>query len=87
MRTATGNAVLRAYSAAMKHITSDAAIGATETSAGFVIPGGGRRGQRVGYQVFVKVHRFSECLLTHQPESGGLICNARTAPRRERKPK
>lgn len=74
MKTATGNALLRAYSKAAKNLTSDEAMSASAVSAGFIIPNGQKRGKRKGFQVFVKVCRYNEELLEKKPMSGGLTC-------------
>lgn len=71
---ATGNALLRAYSKAAKHLQADRRLTATKTSAGFIIPVGQKRGKRTGYQVFVQVCRYSDELLKEQPMTGGLLC-------------
>jgi hypothetical protein len=72
MTTATGNAVLRAYSKAVKKLDKDPLLLANLASAGFIIPNGQKRGQRKGYQVFVWVTRYSDELLKKKPLSGGL---------------
>ena len=74
MKTATGNELIWAYSKAVKRITKDEAMTSSETSAGFIIPNGQKRGQRTGFQVFVKVCRYSEALLKRKPVTGGLLC-------------
>jgi hypothetical protein len=74
MKQATGNALLRAYSKAAKNLKRDATITSTETSAGFIIPIDQKRGHRTGYQVFVKMCRYSEELLKRKPITGGLLC-------------
>jgi hypothetical protein len=71
---ATGNQVLRAYNRAAKSVAKDQAMSSTAVSAGYIIiPNGQRRGQREGYQVFVKLVKFSEMKLKLDPESGGLM--------------
>jgi len=72
MKTATGNAVLRAYALAVKNVESDVRITSSSVSAGFIIPSGQKRGQRKGLQVFVSVSRYSDKLLAEMPETGGL---------------
>lgn len=74
MKTATGNALLRAYSKAVRNLQRDEAMTASATSAGFIIPNGQKRGQRTGFQVFVKVCRYSEELLKRKNSTGGLVC-------------
>lgn len=74
MKTATGNALLRAYSKAVKNLQRDGKITASATSAGFIIPDGQKRGKRIGFQVFVNVCRFSDDLLRRKPYTGGLLC-------------
>jgi hypothetical protein len=78
MKTATGNALLRAYSKAAQNLQRDEAMTASATSAGFIIPNGQKRGQRTGFQVFVKVCRYSEELLKRKPDTGGLLCEDAT---------
>lgn len=76
--TATGNAVLRAYSRAVKTLQDNEYLVSASRTAGFVIPNGQKKGQREGYQVFVQVCKFSEKLLKTQPLSGGLLFYKRT---------
>lgn len=73
MKTAIGDAVLKAYSQAVKKLEKDDKMTALSVSAGFIIPNGQKRGKAVGYQVFVKVHRFSQLKLKSNPVSGGLL--------------
>lgn len=73
MKTATDDAVLKAYSQAVKKLENDNRLTATEVSAGFIIPNGQKRGKKTGFQVFVKVHRFSEELLKKDKTTGGLL--------------
>jgi hypothetical protein len=70
LKTATGNSVLRAYSKAVKNLTTDRKMIGSEVSAGFIIPEG-----HTGYQVFVKVVRFCKELLKKHPDTGGIIAN------------
>lgn len=72
---ATGAAVHRAYSKSAKRIMNEPKTKSAETSAGFIIPDGQPKGPKKGYQVFVKVARFSEALLNSRPGTGGLIEN------------
>jgi hypothetical protein len=74
---ATGNKVLRAYNQAIKKLTADDALWATEVSAGFIIPPGQKRGHRKGYQVFLKVCRYDDELVATKPLTGGLLTNNR----------
>jgi len=76
MKTATGNALLRAYSKAAKKLQRDEALTACAVSAGIIIPNGQKRGSRNGFQVFVKVCRYSEQLLKKKPTTGGLLCES-----------
>lgn len=71
MKTATGNSLLRAYNRSAKRI-KDADLTSAATSAGFIIPDGQKRGQREGFQVFVKLIRYSDKKLKKNFESGGL---------------
>ena len=79
---ATGNAILRAYNKAAKTAAwpdkDDVSTIASSVSAGFIMPKGAPKG--VGFQVFVKVARFSETLLQECPESGGLLDYRRYRP-------
>jgi hypothetical protein len=61
-----------AYSLAKKSLAKNSLI-ASSCSAGTVLPAG-ERGTREGFQVFVKVAKFSEKLLKEQPLTGGLLC-------------
>ena len=74
MKTANGDNVLKAYAKAVKNIESDTMAAACSVTAGMLIPPGQKRGKRVGYQVFVKVSRYSDELLAKDPTSGGLMC-------------
>jgi len=78
-RQATGNSLLRAYNRAVKGIEEEKNFMACERDAGFIMPKGWPKGH--GYQVFVKVCRFSQVLLDNDQESGGLLVNAK--PRRK----
>lgn len=71
MKTATGNSVIKAYSRAVKNAEKDG-LTSSATCAGFIIPNGQKRGQKSGYQVFVKVIRYSDALLKKKPMTGGL---------------
>jgi hypothetical protein len=77
MKTATGNAVIRAYSKAAKRLLADSGLTATSESAGFIIPDGQKCREKTGIQVFVKVCRYSDRLLREQPMTGGLLCEIR----------
>lgn len=68
----TGNAVLRAYSRALKRLMEDDKMTASAVSAGMLFGPGQAKGAREGYQVFVKVIRYSDAKLARNPESGGL---------------
>lgn len=67
--TATGNAVLRAYNKATKIVIKERLL-ATSQSGGFIMPKGWPKGE--GYQVFVRIVRFSEGHLKAEPLTGGL---------------
>lgn len=73
MRTATKESVSRAFAKSLKRILKEDNLIATSADAGFVIPKGQKRGQRNGYQVFVKVARYSDQLLKSKPLTGGLL--------------
>lgn len=73
MKTATGDSVLRAYSKAVKNLTTYRKMLGSEVSAGFIIPDSGR----AGYQVSVKVSRFCKELLKKHPDTGGLVMNSK----------
>ena len=72
-KTATGNNLLKAYSKAVKKLQKDKSMTACLVSAGFIIPDGQKKGKEKGFQVFVKVHRYSEELFKRKPITGGLI--------------
>lgn len=73
---ATGDAVLRAYNRAAKRIMKDDdTMCAVSTDAGFIIPDGQKGKPKEGYQVFVKIARYSEKLLKARPCTGGLLEN------------
>ena len=69
--------ILKAYARATKRMDGAPYLSATQTSAGFVFPQGQKRGHRKGYQVFVKVCRYSDELLASKPDTGGLSCENR----------
>lgn len=69
---ASGNALLRAYARAVKKLQDDPDMVACATSAGFIIPDG----EQDGFQVFVKVAKYSKALLKKSPDTGGLLENA-----------
>lgn len=71
MTIATGNAVLRAFNKCAKRIC-DEGLTSTTTSAGFIIPAGQKRGHKSGWQVFVKMIRYSDAKLKRNRNSGGL---------------
>lgn len=75
LREVTGTGILRAASLALRNIEKDDHMTATEMDAGFILPDQQKAGRRLGYQVFVKVARFSEELLDADPVSGGLLAN------------
>lgn len=77
MKTATGNAVLRAYDKSVARLERDPKMTAAMTNAGFIIPNGQKRGDRTGYQVFVKIYRYSDELLKKKPLTGGLLAENR----------
>lgn len=60
--------LLQAYYDAMDAISGDTHITASSRSAGFRM-----MGERNGYQVFVKVCKFSQDLLDKDKLSGGLV--------------
>lgn len=71
-RMATGNSLLRAYSRAVRVIKQEGdGLLATSQDAGFIMPNGNPKGE--GYQVFVRVVRFSEDKLLRDISSGGLL--------------
>lgn len=72
-KIATGNALLRAYSAAAERVARDRRLKTASTSAGFIIPDGQPCGPKSGFQVFVKIIRYDERLLKKKPLSGGLL--------------
>lgn len=76
MKTATGNAVLRAYSQAVKNVMINEMTLSSQVSAGFTIP----NGEKNGWQVSVKVSRFDADLLEREPMTGGLVENKKDKP-------
>ncbi len=70
---ATKESVNRAFAKSLKRIMKDDALVSTQTDAGFVIPKGQKRGEKEGYQVFVRVIRYSDNLLKLKPLTGGLL--------------
>lgn len=80
MTTATGNNVRRAYNRAVKAMENAVVNSiAHEESAGFIVPAKKNQateGDTTGYQVFVRICRYSENLLKSDPLSGGLLVSA-----------
>lgn len=74
-REANMDRLRAAWNHATKRLTEDTAITAAESDAGFVIPINQPRGPKLGYQVFVRVCRYSEALLQQEPVTGGLLCH------------
>lgn len=70
--TATGNSLLRAYNKAAKAVAKDPNLRATVHDAGFIIPVSIRGEFAEGYQVFVKLVKYSEGRLNENPLTGGL---------------
>lgn len=74
MKEATGDSVVRACSKTFKRIEKEG-LTAASTSAGFFFPEGKqKKGFREGYQVFVKIIKYSDVRLANHPQSGGLHC-------------
>lgn len=73
MKLPTENSLSRAFKRAFNNLNNDDRMTASASSAGFIIPDGQKRGKRTGFQVFVKVCRYSEELLKSNPETGGLL--------------
>ena len=73
---ATNEQVCRAYARALQKLAQYKDLTATEISAGMLFPPKQRRKHRRGFQVFVKVCRYSDELLADDPNSGGLLCEA-----------
>jgi hypothetical protein len=73
MKEATGDAVLQAYNKCAQNLEGDDAMVSTTVSAGFLIPGGQKKGEQCGWQVFVKMVPYSDQMLAHDPDSGGLL--------------
>lgn len=69
-RVATGNRVLRAYNKAVRNVVQENLL-ACSIDAGFIMPAKWAKGE--GYQVFVRVVRFSEQHLKDDPMTGGLL--------------
>ncbi len=69
-----GFGLLRAYQKAARRLKRDSDMTAATVSAGMLIPKGQKRGKRKGYQIFVKVCRYSDELLKRKLETGGLEC-------------
>lgn len=69
-KIATGSSLLRAYNRAAKVVASHG-VWATSQDAGFIMPATMPPGE--GWQVFVKIVRFSEAELRHHPLGGGLL--------------
>lgn len=68
----TNKSLERALNRARKHLLSGPSVTTASSDAGIVVGLEKPRGQREGYQVFVKVCRFSEKLLKDYPMTGGL---------------
>ena len=67
-------AITKAAQRALGRIKSDPKMTSSASSAGFIIPAGQKAGRLKGYQVFVKVCRYSDEKLKEDKMSGGLFC-------------
>lgn len=83
-KNVTPESLFRAYIKAANAVYQGGTV-ASEVDAGIILPGRQEPGQRTGYQVFIKVARFSEELLTRKPETGGLLVNEPAAKGKRRK--
>ena len=73
LNMATEDRLLRAYNKAAKSVHGDPeGLQSSSVTAGYIIPAGQKKGQRTGWQVSVKLERFSEAELISNPLSGGL---------------
>jgi hypothetical protein len=70
MKTATMKTLRAAWNKACRSIEHGAT--ATEHDAGFIIPEGQKKGDVYGWQVFVKMQRYSDAALKKNLLSGGL---------------
>jgi hypothetical protein len=82
-RQATGETLRRAWNKCAKVMAEEeGTIVATEQDAGFVMPKGWPKGE--GYQVCVKMYRFSQASLDNDVYSGGLLVNVKANKRRKK---
>ena len=73
MKTVNLDTIRIAWTKAIRKLCKDPQLLAAELDAGFIIPTGQKRGRRRGYQVFVRVCRWSEEMLRDQHITGGLL--------------
>jgi hypothetical protein len=72
--TATPSSILKAATKAARRLNKEPnTYVACAESAGFVFAPGQKRGQKEGYQITVKVERYSDAFLKSHPLSGGLL--------------
>lgn len=71
-KEATCNNLIKAYSRAVKAMSSDERITEHSESAGYLL-NIEYSNERTGFQVFVTISRFDEALLKSNPTSGGLL--------------
>jgi hypothetical protein len=72
MKTVNEKTIRTALNRAIRNITSNQNVTSAASSAGFIITDGQKRGQKTGFQVFVKICRYSDVRLKKYPNSGGL---------------
>lgn len=68
----TDESILEALDHAAEVLKKDPVVTSTEQTAGFILEDGSEQ----GFQVFVKVYRYSQPLLQKSPLTGGLLANA-----------
>lgn len=74
MPKGTGTDVLKAYNKAVGRLEGKFGhqMSSCAVSAGTIFAPGQKRAERRGYQVFVKVIRYSDAMLKFDAKSGGL---------------
>lgn len=67
----TIKALSDAYEQSLKKMNADLSMTSSSSSAGLILEPG-KKGQQQGYQVFVKVIRYSDVWLAKRKDNGGL---------------
>lgn len=72
MKSPTKDSLWKAYWRSLNR-TKDEQLTSAATSAGLILPEKQKRGQKEGWQVFVKLIKYSDAKLKKNEKSGGLF--------------